>query len=171
MDCPALLRFRPPEQMVRLGWRYHHPRRPVCLPLDCTRKYSLTLSFRYIRLTSDRQNQNGYLWSRLPLTATNWEIELEFKIHGKGNLFGDGMAMWITKQRAQAGPVFGSIDRFEGLGIFFDTYKNNRPGVIFPYVMAMLGDGQKAYNHGNDGKDQELAGCSVCLQEIGKEAC
>lgn len=49
------------------------------------------------------------------------------------------MAMWITKQRAQTGPVFGSVDKFEGLGIFFDTYKNNRPGTIFPYVMAMLG--------------------------------
>lgn len=49
------------------------------------------------------------------------------------------MAMWITKQRAINGPVFGSADKFEGLGIFFDTYKNNRPGTIFPYVMAMLG--------------------------------
>lgn len=47
--------------------------------------------------------------------------------------------MWITKQRALTGPVFGSADKFEGLGIFFDTYKNNRPGTIFPYVMAMLG--------------------------------
>lgn len=47
--------------------------------------------------------------------------------------------MWITKQRATQGPVFGSADKFEGLGIFFDTYKNNRPGVVFPYVMAMLG--------------------------------
>lgn len=47
--------------------------------------------------------------------------------------------MWITKQRALTGPVFGSADKFEGLGVFFDTYKNNRPGTIFPYVMAMLG--------------------------------
>lgn len=71
------------------------------------------------------------------------------------------MALWVTKQRATPGPVFGSVDKFEGLGIFFDTYKNNRPGVIFPYVMAMIGDGQTSYNKGNDGKDTELAGCSV----------
>lgn len=116
---------------------------------------------QYIRLTSDRQAQSGWLWSRLPLTATNWEIEFEFKIHGSGNLYGDGMAMWITKQRAQTGPVFGSVDKFEGLGVFFDTYKNNRPGIIFPYVMAMLGDGETSYNHENDGKDNELAGCSA----------
>jgi mannose-binding lectin 2 len=69
--------------------------------------------------------------------------------------------MWITKERGKVGPVFGSADRFEGLGIFFDTYKNNRPGVVFPYVMAMVGDGQKSYDKDTDGKDTEFAGCSA----------
>ena len=46
----------------------------------------------------------------------------------------------MTKQRANVGPVFGSQDKFDGLGIFFDTYKNDRPGTVFPYVMAMLGN-------------------------------
>ncbi|RFU80847.1 vesicular integral-membrane vip36 [Trichoderma arundinaceum] len=115
----------------------------------------------YIRLTSDRPSQNGWLFSRVPLTATNWEVEVEFKIHGKNQLYGDGFAMWITKQRGQIGPVFGHADKFEGLGIFVDTYKNNRPGVVFPYVMAMFGDGQKSYDKNNDGKETELAGCSA----------
>jgi len=69
--------------------------------------------------------------------------------------------MWLTKQRASPGPVFGSVDRFEGLGIFFDTYKNNRPGTVFPYVMAMVGDGNKPYDKSNDGKDNEFNGCSA----------
>jgi len=47
--------------------------------------------------------------------------------------------------------------------VFFDTYKNNRPGVVFPYVVAMLGDGKTPYDQANDGKANELAGCSVCL--------
>lgn len=71
------------------------------------------------------------------------------------------MAMWLTKERAQGGNVFGFKDKFEGLGIFLDTYKNNRPGVVFPYVMAMLGDGKTPYDKENDGKSNELAGCSV----------
>ena len=116
---------------------------------------------QYVRLTSQQPSQSGWVFSRVPLTATNWEIEVEFKITGSGNLFGDGMAMWITKGRAQQGPVFGMEDKFEGLGLFFDTYKNNRPGVVFPYVMAMLGDGQTNYDQGNDGKANELAGCSA----------
>lgn len=115
----------------------------------------------YVRLTSDRPSQTGWLFSRVPLTATNWEIEVEFKISGKNQLFGDGFAMWITRQRGQVGPVFGSTDRFEGLGVFVDTYKNNRPGTVFPYVMAMHGDGSKSYDKNNDGKYGELAGCSA----------
>ncbi|KAG9246982.1 lectin family integral membrane protein-like protein [Calycina marina] len=116
---------------------------------------------QYIRLTSDRPSQEGWVFSRLPLTATNWEIEIEFKVQGNGNLHGDGFAMWLTKQRAQPGTVFGHVDKFEGIGIFFDTYKNNRPGTVFPYVMAMVGDGQKPYDKANDGKDNEFMGCSA----------
>ncbi|KAL9603884.1 MAG: hypothetical protein Q9219_000822, partial [cf. Caloplaca sp. 3 TL-2023] len=128
---------------------------------------------RYVRLTSDRPSQEGWLFSRLPLTATNWEaknghrpkldvqIEVEFKIHGQGSLHGDGMAIWLTKQRGQTGPVFGSVDRFEGLGVFIDTYKNQRPGVVFPYVMAMMGNASVSYDKDHDGKDNEIAGCSA----------
>ncbi|KAK5174531.1 uncharacterized protein LTR77_001611 [Saxophila tyrrhenica] len=116
---------------------------------------------QYVRLTSQHPSQSGWIFSRVPLTATNWEIEVEFSISGTGNLFGDGMAMWVTKNRAEQGPVFGMKDQFEGLGLFFDTYKNNRPGVVFPYVMAMVGDGQTSYDQANDGKANELAGCSA----------
>ncbi|KAI0994540.1 hypothetical protein K3495_g13641 [Podosphaera aphanis] len=116
---------------------------------------------QYIRLTSDRPSQEGWIFSRVPLTATNWEVEVEFKISGRGTLHGDGFAIWLTKQRAVPGPVFGSTDLFEGIGIFFDTYKNNRPGVVFPYVMAMIGDGTKSYDKGTDGKDNEYMGCSA----------
>ncbi|KAJ5407776.1 hypothetical protein N7509_001659 [Penicillium cosmopolitanum] len=116
---------------------------------------------KYIRLTADRPSQQGWIFSRVPLTATNWQIETEFEVHGDGNLHGDGFAMWLTKQRGTQGPVFGSQDKFEGLGIFVDTYKNNRPGVSFPYVMAMMGDGETTYDQAHDGKANELAGCSA----------
>ena len=119
---------------------------------------------RYIRLTSDQLSQSGWIFSRAPLTATDWEIEIEFAIHGAGSLHGDGFAMWLTKDRASPGPVFGHKDEFEGLGVFFDTYKNKRPGVVFPYVMAMMGDGRTKYDQTNDGKANEIGGCSVGIQ-------
>lgn len=35
------------------------------------------------------------------------------------------------------GPVFGSVDNFEGLGIFFDTYDNERAHVsVLLYIYA-----------------------------------
>lgn len=37
--------------------------------------------------------------------------------------------VWLTKQRSTPGPVFGSVDNFEGLGVFFDTYDNERAHV------------------------------------------
>ncbi|KAI1911988.1 hypothetical protein LOZ53_002342 [Ophidiomyces ophidiicola] len=116
---------------------------------------------QYLRLTSDRPSQRGWLWSRVPLTATNWQIELEFKLHGDGSLHGDGFAMWLTKERTTTGPVFGSADKFEGLGIFFDTYKNGRTGMSFPIVMAMMGDGHTAYDSHFDGKANDIGSCSA----------
>ncbi|BFZ54858.1 hypothetical protein PYCC9005_001895 [Savitreella phatthalungensis] len=117
---------------------------------------------KHVRLTYDRQHSTGYLWSRLPITATNYEIEWTFKISGRGNsLYGDGMAMWLTQGRAKLGPAMGNEDRFDGLGIFFDTYRNGRRDVGFPYVTAMLGDGNTVYDKGQDNQNTELAGCSA----------
>ena len=71
--------------------------------------------------------QQGWLWSRLPLTAASFVIEVEFKVRyayslypdipffivkqisgSTGHLHGDGLAPGITSERAQPGPVFGS---------------------------------------------------------------
>ncbi|GAA5817354.1 hypothetical protein MFLAVUS_010898 [Mucor flavus] len=122
-----------------------------------------------IRLTSTKQSQLGYLWSRLPIIGDNFQIEVEFKVDGaSGHLYGDGFAMWLTKQRMTEGPVFGSVDNFEGLGIFFDTYDNERAHRhTFPYVMAMLGDGTQSYNNDKDGSDKELAGCEADFRAKG----
>jgi mannose-binding lectin 2 len=80
------------------------------------------LSATAVRLTQDRSSQSGWLWSRLPLTPSSFEVEWEFRVDGKSNtLYGDGFAVWLTRGRAQDGPVFGSADKWEGLGIFFDT--------------------------------------------------
>jgi len=96
------------------------------------------------------------------LTTSNVVIEVEFKISGEShNLYGDGMAVWITPTRAQPGPVFGSINNFKGLGIFIDTYANARHPYSFPRISAMLGNGETAYDYGNDGEGQIVAACSA----------
>lgn len=121
---------------------------------------TLIRSDSFIRLTGVRPGESGWLFSKLPAMPENFQVEFDFKIHGGGGMYGDGMAMWVTTHKGEGGPVFGSSDQFEGLGVFFDTYKNNRPGKTFPYVMAMIGDGKTRYDAGNDGLANEVGACS-----------
>ncbi|KAJ9101976.1 hypothetical protein QFC20_005125 [Naganishia adeliensis] len=112
---------------------------------------------KHVRLTQDRPSEMGWLWSRMPIRVDNYQIEVEFKINGKGHsLFGDGMALWLIKDRASPGPVFGSVDYFTGLAVFLDTYANSRHAYSFPRVTAMLGDGKTAYDHDHDNEKTEV---------------
>ncbi|OBZ69761.1 hypothetical protein A0H81_10231 [Grifola frondosa] len=140
----------------------------------------------------------GWLWSRVPLTSSNFVLEVEFKsafwIHpiqslrcmsnvlsqissDSSHLYGDGLAIWVTKDRAQPGSVFGSVgqclaparidiksayvDNFEGLGIFLDTYANSRHPFSFPRITAMVGDGKTSYDQAHDGDANSLGACSA----------
>lgn len=63
------------------------------------------------------------------LIPENFEVLIEFAINGRASghtPYGDGFAMWLTHERATAGPVFGNRDHFTGLGIIFDTFANAR---------------------------------------------
>ncbi|GAA5947560.1 hypothetical protein JCM10213_005159 [Rhodosporidiobolus nylandii] len=117
---------------------------------------------KHVRLTQDRPSQAGWLWSRLALAPNSFEVEFEFRVDGKSNnIYGDGFAMWLTRGRAGMGPVFGSVDYWDGLGIFFDTYANSRHAYSFPRIYAILNDGKKSYEVGKDGQGQEIGACSL----------
>lgn len=99
---------------------------------------------KFIRLTSDAQGKAGGLWSNIPIVYPDWEIHVQFHIHGESKgFFGDGLVIWYVKEpRATGkineliisseqssfhiGSVFGYRDRFNGLGIFLDTYGNRQ---------------------------------------------
>jgi len=120
---------------------------------------------KHIRLTQDRPHQMGWLWSRLPLSSDNFELEIAFSVDGQhAHLYGDGMAIWLTTTRAQPGPVFGSIDKFEGLGLFIDTFPNAKHPYSFPRIVGMIGDGQTEYDLINDGASNEAGGCSAAVR-------
>uniref|UniRef100_A0A8B9R9Q9 Lectin, mannose binding 2 like n=1 Tax=Astyanax mexicanus TaxID=7994 RepID=A0A8B9R9Q9_ASTMX len=124
----------------------------------------------HVRLTPDLQSRQGAVWSRLPFYVRDWEIQVHFKIHGQGkkNLNGDGLALWLTKERMQIGPVFGNINYFTGLGIFVDTYPNEdkHQERSFPFISAMVGNGSVAYDHDRDGRNVDLGGCSASVRNV-----
>ncbi|TEB21171.1 concanavalin A-like lectin/glucanase, partial [Coprinellus micaceus] len=105
---------------------------------------------KHIRLTQNKPHQMGWLWSAC------------IQVSGEPtHLYGDGMAMWLTTERTQPGPIFGNKDYFNGLGIMLDTYANERHTYGFPRVVGVLLDGKTQYDWGNDGDSQALGGCSV----------
>nr|XP_046242140.1 VIP36-like protein [Scatophagus argus] len=119
----------------------------------------------HVRLTPDLQSRQGAVWSRIPFFLRDWELKVHFKIHGQGkkNFNGDGLAVWLTKDRMQNGPVFGNMNHFTGLGIFVDTYPNadKSHDRAFPYISMMLGNGTLSYDHDRDGRPTELGGCTA----------
>ncbi|XP_053474306.1 lectin, mannose-binding 2-like a isoform X3 [Ictalurus furcatus] len=77
------------------------------------------------------------------------------------------------------GPVFGNKDFFTGLGLFVDTYPNEEKHIeaqkkrytprtqrIFPYVLAMVGNGTISYDHERDGRPTELGGCNAMVRNL-----
>ena len=118
----------------------------------------------HIRVTPDRQSQTGAIWNRIPVHMRNWEIQVQFKVSGTTkDLFGDGFAIWYTRDRMQPGPVFGSRDFFSGLAVVADTYSNhNGPhNHQHPYLSAMVNNGTLHYDHDRDGTHTMIGGCEV----------
>ncbi|XP_049880800.1 vesicular integral-membrane protein VIP36 [Pectinophora gossypiella] len=123
---------------------------------------STIVTSNYVRLTPDLQSKSGALWNSVPCYTRNWELQVQFKVHGKGKeLFGDGFALWYVRDRMQTGPVFGSKDYFHGLAIIMDTYSNHNGAHNHhhPYISAMINNGSLHYDHDRDGTHTQLAGC------------
>lgn len=56
-------------------------------------------------------------------------------------------AFWYTTTKGDYnGPVFGSSDKWNGLAIFFDSFDNDNKHNN-PYIMAVLNDGTKEFDH------------------------
>lgn len=111
-----------------------------------------------VRITPSLRSQKGMIWSRLVTAFDWWEVEIQFRVTGRGRIGADGLAFWYTATKGFEGPVFGSSDRWNGLGLFFDSFDNDNKHNN-PYIMAMVNDGTKAYDHQKDGSTQQLAGC------------
>jgi len=111
-----------------------------------------------VRITPSLRSQKGMIWSKEISTFDWWEVEMTFRVTGRGRIGADGLAFWYTAAKGLEGPVYGSNDRWIGLGVFFDSFDNDNKHNN-PYIMAMTNDGSKNFDHQNDGSTQQLAGC------------
>nr|ADU25045.1 vesicular mannose-binding lectin-like protein [Antheraea pernyi] len=125
---------------------------------------STIVTSNYVRLTPDLQSKSGAIWNTSPCHTRNWELQVQFKVHGRSkDLFGDGFVIWYVKDRMQHGPVFGSKDYFNGLAIVLDTYSNHNGAHNHqhPYISAMINNGTLHYDHDRDGTHTQLSGCEA----------
>lgn len=66
----------------------------------------------HLHTSSSAQLRNNLLvlvaFDLQPLYVRDWELKVHFKIHGQGkkNFNGDGMAIWLTKNRMQNGTLW-----------------------------------------------------------------
>lgn len=111
-----------------------------------------------IRITPSLRSKKGHVWSKVKSSLKHWEIEVSFRVSGRGRIGADGLAIWYTAEKGTDGPVFGSSDKWNGLGVIFDSFDNDGQHNN-PYVMAMVNDGTQQYDHNSDGSSQQLGGC------------
>lgn len=111
-----------------------------------------------IRIVPSLRDKSGGVWSKYPFPSDAWQVEVKFRIHGRGRIGADGMVVWLVEKPSTTGPVFGSMDMWKGLGVFLDSYDNDG-AKNNPYISVIMNDGTKTYNHKLDGSDTKLAGC------------
>ncbi|XP_033109456.1 protein ERGIC-53-like [Anneissia japonica] len=101
---------------------------------------------------------SGFIWNKYQTPYDHWEVEVVFRVTGRGRIGADGLAIWYTTDKSQDGPVYGSIDKWNGLGVFFDSFDNDNQRNN-PYILAVVNDGTKNFDHNTDGLTQQLGGC------------
>lgn len=112
-----------------------------------------------VRLAPSLRSQKGAIWTKNNINFDWWEVDIMFKVTGRGRIGADGLAFWYTSQRGEyTGDVFGSSDRWNGLAVMFDSFDNDNKHNN-PYIMAVVNDGTKNFDHKSDGSTQLLSGC------------
>ncbi|KDR19213.1 Protein ERGIC-53 [Zootermopsis nevadensis] len=112
-----------------------------------------------VRIAPSLRSQKGAIWTKMKTNFDWWEVDIIFRVTGRGRIGADGLAFWYTDSKgAYDGQVFGSSDKWVGLGVFFDSFDNDNKHNN-PYIMAIINDGTQEFDHQNDGSTQQMAGC------------
>lgn len=117
----------------------------------------------YVQLTPATQGSTGIFWNTKKANMMMWEAVFDFQLAGRTDMGGDGFAFWYTDQMGLVGPVYGSNDYWNGLGVFFDTYDNDREDEN-PLISVCINDGTQSYDNERDGAANALGSCSFKIR-------
>jgi len=127
-----------------------------------------TITPDYVQLTPATQGSTGIFWNTKKANMMMWEAVFDFQLAGRTDMGGDGFAFWYTDQMGLVGPVYGSSDYWNGLGVFFDTYDNDREDEN-PLISVCINDGTQSYDNERDGAANALGSCSFKIRIPKKE--
>ncbi|KAJ6245834.1 vesicular mannose-binding lectin [Anaeramoeba flamelloides] len=83
----------------------------------------------WLILTPATRNSKGSIWGQNVNQFSTWEAIFEFMIMGETDKGGEGLAFWYASDRTQEYALFGSQNKFTGLGVFLRT--NPTEGQLF----------------------------------------
>lgn len=113
----------------------------------------------FVRLTPDRQSKKGAVWARKPIGVDSVSSIFKFRISGQGkNFFGDGIALWFVQQGYYIeGEIHGFQEKFVGIGIIVDTFKNTERLSSHRDITILINDGDKTY----EAMTEDVVGCNM----------
>ncbi|KNC96134.1 uncharacterized protein SPPG_08521 [Spizellomyces punctatus DAOM BR117] len=123
---------------------------------------STLLSHEYVRLTPSVPDSKGTIWSQKPNPHSEWQVLFSFSVTGRGYIGGEGFAFWYTSRPMQIGPMYGSEDKWEGLGIVFDT-ADQLENRYTPFIYGVMNHGKQEMAHRKDYLATSLGG--ACFRD------
>lgn len=120
-----------------------------------------------VKLTPFHGIKSGTVWNVIRSLMTDWEAFVVFNLNtvpDKTQEAGAGLAVWYASNPGIAGPVCGSADFWNGLGIFF------RPSYPTVKVTAVINDETQQYMTWQRDQDPDLFGqIGECTKQFGSD--
>ncbi|KAK9328734.1 concanavalin A-like lectin/glucanase domain-containing protein [Lipomyces starkeyi] len=130
------------------------------IPEEWDKLGAVTVEADRVFLTAPgEKGQSGAIWTHNTNSYATWVTELTFRASG-GERPGGGLAIWYTAQKEQ-GPIYGSRDFWDGLGIFIDSMGGQGN------VRGHLNDGTISYAALPEPQTQAFAQCLLRYRNTG----
>lgn len=115
---------------------------------------------KFTRLTPDRQNKRGWIWSQDKFEKNKMSMIITFRVSGQAaRWYGDGIGLWITEaNNYMEGNNHGFVEKYNGVGVVFDTFVNSDHKGGHKDVSVYVNDGNRDSDYFNDNPKM---GCNV----------
>ncbi|KAK9389678.1 concanavalin A-like lectin/glucanase domain-containing protein [Lipomyces mesembrius] len=156
-NCVAVVATDQPSPSLSLGTPISRDKHTIP---EWDKLGAVTVEADRVFLTAPgEKGQSGAIWTQNINSYETWVTELTFRASG-GERPGGGLAIWYTAQKEQ-GPIYGSRDFWDGLGIFIDSMGGQGN------VRGHLNDGTISYATLPEPQTQAFAQCLLRYRNTG----